>query len=73
MDGYGTEGALVAIIMILAKIIWDQVKQRKAPGNPHNPLCEERGRDIRMMRQELTELGKKVAALEALIKKRNGG
>jgi hypothetical protein len=73
MDGYGTEGALVAIIMILAKIIWDQVKQRKAPGNPHNPLCVERKDQFDRLERRVASIEKMLADLRVQVAHLNGG
>lgn len=75
MNGLGTEGAALAITLILAKIIWDLVKQRKAPGNPHNPLCVERKSQMDRLETKLEELAKEVVELRievAGLNKRGG-
>jgi len=72
MNGLGTEGAALAIALILAKIIWDLLKQRKAPGNPHNPLCIERKDQLDRLETRLERLEKVVNDLRVQVARLNG-
>lgn len=73
MSGFGSEGAVLAITMILAKVIWDLVKQRKAPGNPHSEICKAHAADILLLRADVKELRQGIADLRVEVAKLNGG
>ncbi len=73
VSGFGSEGAALALALVLAKIIWDLIKQRKAPGNPHNEICKAHAQDILILRTDFKALQKEVADLRVAVAKLNGG
>lgn len=73
MDGLGTEGAALAIAMILAKVVWDQLSKRKLPGNPHNPLCVERKDQMDRLEAKLEKLTDEVTDLKVTVAEINRG